>query len=129
MDTLKLSPIWPLRIGFGLMYLYSSQSIFLSPESWTWAIPDWFTIIVEIFIPITTFLRLQALVEFWMALTFLAWFLKPKIVQVAALLSTLELLGILALSPLSSFPVTFRDLGLVGASFALFLLLRQKNTA
>lgn len=123
----NLSPVWPLRIGLGLMYLYSSQSIFLNPNNWTWALPDWFTNLVTRVMPIEIYLQIQAAGEFVIALAFLAWFLKPQIVKYFALLSSIEMLGILFMAPIGSFAITFRDLGLLGGSLTLFLLLYQKQ--
>lgn len=122
------SPIWPLRIGFGLMYLYSSQSIFLNSDQWTWALPDWFNSLVTQFMPIETYLRIQAAGEFVMALVLLAWFIKPSVVKYVAILSIIEMFGIIILTPTSNFSITFRDLGLLGGSLALFLLLLKEES-
>ena len=80
--------------------------------------------------PLNTYLQIQGTVEIIFALILLAWFLKPKIVRWVAILSSLEFLAILllALFPWSeaNFLVTFRDIGLLGASVALVLVIGRK---
>lgn len=125
----KISPEWSLRIFTGLMYLYSGQDLLRHPTAWLWAIPHWLKQIISSVIPLITYLQIQGVVEIAIALVFLAWFLKPKIIKYAALLSTLEMAAILilAFTPFSetNFSFTFRDVGLLGGSFALFLILRE----
>jgi hypothetical protein len=57
-----------------------------------------------------------------LAVVFLLWFLPRRVVLFASLISCVEIAGILLLAPLSQFLITFRDLGVLGASAALFLL-------
>jgi len=124
----KISPEWPLRIGTALTYLVSGIDIFQHPRSWVWAIPGWFKDMVGAVMPIETYLKIQAVGEIAMAVAFLLWFIKPKYLKWVALLSAFEMLGILILSPPSSFvTTTFRDLGLLGGSLTLFLLLYQRE--
>ena len=123
----KISPEWSLRLGTSVMYLYSGQDIFRYPTAWTWALPYWFTQAVSSIMPIETYLKIQGIGEIVMALALLAWFLKPQILKYFALLSVLEMAGILLLSPPSQFGITFRDIGLLGGSIALFLMLANKT--
>lgn len=118
----KVSPALPLRLGLGTMYLYSGIDIIRHPSAWTWAIPQWFSHLVTLFMPIDLYLRIHGVSELVLALIFLAWFLPRKLVVIGAAVSTLEIAGILLLAPLSQFLITFRDLGVLGASLALFLL-------
>ena len=118
----KISPVFPLRLGLGTMYLYSGYDIIRNPSAWTWAIPQWFSDMVTIFMPIEKYLHIQGGIEIALAVIFLAWFLPRKIVLIAAVVSTIEIVGILLLAPFSQFLITFRDLGVLGASAALVLM-------
>ena len=129
----KSSPEWPLRLGLGAMYLYSGIDLVLHPTAWAWAIPYWLRQTVISVVPLNTYLQLQGAVEIVFALALLAWFLPRGLVRGAALLSALEFLVILALAffPFSEaiFLITFRDIGLLGASIALFMILREEQYA
>lgn len=122
----KISPEWSLRIATAAMYLYSGQDIFFHPTAWHWALPFWFTKLVEVVMPIDYYLKIQALGEIAIALMLLSWFLKSPIVKWAALFSAFEMAGILLLSPSSAFSITFRDIGLLGGSLALTTMLWKK---
>lgn len=129
---LKVSPEWSLRIGIGIMYLYSGFDLILHPKAWTWALPYWTKQMMGEVMPVETYLQLQGGVEILMALCLLAWFLKQhRLIKYVALLSTLEMAGILMLAFLpwnpNNFLITFRDIGLLGGSLALTAILFQKN--
>ncbi len=117
----KINPELPLRASLGAMYLYSSYDLIMHPGAWTWAVPFWFSRIVSAFMPLTSYLRLQGTAELVFALVLLAWFIPKKIAWIVSALSCLELLFILFFLP--QFSITFRDLGVLGAAFTLFLLL------
>ena len=127
----KISPEWALRLTLGLMYLYSGQDIIRHPTAWLWALPYWLKQFIAQFTELGTYLRLQGAVEIIFALIFLSWFLKPRVVKVASLLASIEFLAILVLAFLpwseANFTITFRDIGLLGASLALFLILKDKS--
>jgi len=103
------------------MYLYSSIDLMAHPRSWTWAVPWWFSKLVTPVVPLDVYLRFQGGVELLMAVIFLALFWKGKIVLLFAIFSSLELLFILFFSP--QFATTFRDIGVLGASVALCLVI------
>lgn len=117
----KIKVEWVLRISLGLMYLYSSVDLIMHPKSWTWAVPWWFSKLVTPFVPLDVYLRLQGGFELIMAIIFLALFWKGGIVLFFAIISSLELLFILCFSP--QFATTFRDIGVLGASVGLCLVL------
>lgn len=121
----KINPMWPLRLGLGLMYLYSGYDIFYHPQSWIWAVPQWFRDIVELVMPLTAYLRVQGAVEFLIGLLLLAWFSGIWGVRIAALFAALEMTGILLLTGID--PITFRDIGLLGASLALLVISFKEN--
>ena len=125
-----VKPQWILRISLGAMYLYSGFSLFLYPSSWQWAFPYWLRQIIVQFVTINSYLTFQGMVEIIMAVSLLAWFLKPAVVRWVALLSAFEMAAILmlALFPFNgtNFLITFRDVGILGASLALFFILSQQ---
>lgn len=129
MDFLKkISPLWPLRLGLGIMYLYSAYDIFLHPTAWYWALrplPQFLQVIINNQIGINNYLRLQAAGELLLALALLAWFLPRRVAQWAAGLVALEMAAILFLVGIDA--VTFRDIGLLGAAVSLFILLPNEN--
>ena len=121
----KINPLWPLRVGLGLMYVYSGYDLFYHQKSWLWAVPQWFSQIVSPVISIETFLRFQGIVEFLIAFLLLAWFLGKWGVRIAVIFSTLEMAAILLFIGID--PITFRDIGLLGASSALLILSFQQG--
>ncbi len=116
----RFQPTLPLRLGFGLMYLYSGYDMVVNPAAWVWTVqpPGLKDFIEGVTGNIHHFLQLQGVVEIIMALIFLAWFAPTRFVRWAALLSTVLIALILWFTGLDG--VTFRNLGLVGASLALF---------
>ena len=122
----KITVEWPLRIGFALMYFYSGWDIFIHPQGWYWALPTWFSQLVSSFVSIDLYLKVQGISEIVLGLILLAWFLKPSIVKWFALLSAVEMAGILLLSGINS--ITFRDIGLLGGAISLAMLMFQNRT-
>ena len=116
----KISPLWPLRLGLGLMYIYSGYDLFYHPTSWVWAVPPWFAQLISPIISVVAFLRFQGIVEFLMALLLLAWFSGKWSVRIVAIFSTLEMAAVLLFTGIDL--ITFRDIGLLGASSALLIL-------
>ena len=128
MDFLqKINPSLPLRLGLGTMYVYSGYDLFVHPAAWTWAIPGWFSRLVTSVMPIETYLKIQGISELLFAFLFLAWFIPKMGVRIAAFISSLEFLFILLFTSHSQFLITFRDLGLLGASITLFLMTFQNH--
>lgn len=117
----KIKIEWVLRISLGLMYLYSGVDLILHPKSWTWAVPWWLSGFVTGYLPLDIYVQLQGGVELLMSIIFLIPFLKGRIIFLFAVLSSLELLFILLFSP--QFSVTFRDIGILGASTTLCLII------
>lgn len=124
----KISPEWSLRLGLGVMYLYSGIDILRHPTAWFWAVRPifkWFPANMQASLTQSAFMKKflisQGVVEVIFALILLAWFLPKKYAKLIAALITLEMAGILFLIPIDA--VTFRDFGLFGAGLALFLIL------
>lgn len=127
----KISTEWALRMGFGVMYLYSGTDLMTHPTAWYWALPLWLKNAISAVMPLSTYIRFQGALEIILALALLAWFLKPAIVKWVALMSTLEMAAILLLSLVpfsaSNFSITFRDIGLLGGALALFVIVLNKQ--
>ncbi len=113
------------------MYLYSGYHLMAHPRAWYWVLPYWLREIIAQIIPLDGYLRMQGALEIFMALVLLAWFAKPPLVKLVALLSTLEFLTIfiLAFLPFSevNFSITFRDIGLLGAALALLIITLSRD--
>lgn len=119
----KLNAEWALRLSLGIMYLYSGIDIVLHPSSWTWAIrslPSFANNIISDF-GVERFLTIQGYSEIIMAVILLVKFVPRKIVKYVALFSAVEMMTITLFVGVDA--VTFRDIGLIGSGFALFLML------
>ena len=128
MNTLqKLNPVWALRLGLGLMYIYSGYDLFYNPQHWYGFVPQWFSRGVMQIMPIEAYLRIQGIGEIIMGLLFLAWFSGTRGVRVASMLAVFEMTGILLFVGID--PITFRDIGLLGAAAALLIISFNRPTA
>ena len=116
----NLAPEIPLRIGLGAMYLYSGFDLLMHPDHWYGFAPAWFERALAPIFSLDSYLRLQGLGEAALGLLFLAWFLGARGLRIASLLATMELALILIFSGID--PITFRDLGLLGAAIASLAL-------
>lgn len=122
----KLNPEWSLRLGLGLMYLYSGYDLFYNPRHWYGFVPQWFSRLLggELSV-INAYLRLQGAGEFIIGLLFLAWFSGVRGVRIAAALAVLEMALILLFVGID--PITFRDIGLLGGAIALLIMSFQSS--
>ena len=127
----KINPEWSLRIGFGIMYLYSGSDLIRHPTAWYWAMPLWFKNLITSAVNLNTYLRFQGIIEIVFAFVLLGWFFKRATVKIVALLSSLEMALILAFAFLpwseANFLITFRDIGLLGGALALLAILLKKD--
>jgi len=121
----RLKPEFALRLSLAVMYIYSGYSLVTSPASWTQFVPfsfkDW---LGKINFPVTAFVQIQGAVELAIAAVFLLWFLPRRLIKWLAFIAALEMVLILIFGRLDL--VTFRDIGLLGAFFALFLIYARK---
>jgi hypothetical protein len=126
----KIKPVFVLRLSLGLSYLYSGYDLFVHPTGWYWALrplPDFAQEIINDVIGKDLFLKTQGVGEMLMAVLFLAWFLPKFLVRIAALLSAAQMAMILTFVGLTL--ETFRDIPLLGASLAVFLMSFKKHGA
>jgi uncharacterized membrane protein YphA (DoxX/SURF4 family) len=128
MDFLKkISPWLVLRLGLGAMFLYSGYSLVTTPRAWLWAVelaPQFLQDIIES-VGTDLFLRGQGVIELAVALVFLGWFLPRRVVLVASVVASLEMFSILLFVGVNS--ETFRDIGLLGGTVALFVSLWRQR--
>lgn len=146
----RLKPELTLRLGLGLMYVYSGLDLFIHPARWEWAVEKLPPVLQNIIsaLGVDNFLKIQGAAELILAAVFIVWFLPRRFVKWAALISTLELLVISLFTIFdysalgSAFSaaggqflenflgaisgVTFRDLGVLGASAALYLIYARR---
>lgn len=113
----KMNPVWPLRLGLGLMYLYSGYDLIAYPHHWYGFLPRWFSLVVSSVLPLDQYLRLQGAGETILGILLLAWFLPPWMYRIAAAVAAAEMATILFFVGID--PITFRDIGLLGAAVAL----------
>ncbi len=120
-----LKPEWALRLGLGAMYLYSGYDFIANPQHWYGFVPQWFSraIVPAVFPSIDTYLRFQGAGEFLLGFLFLAWFLPRSVLKLAAAAAALEMALILYFVGID--PITFRDIGLLGAALALFVVISR----
>lgn len=121
----KMNPVWPLRIGLGLMYLYSGYDLMAYPFHWYGFVPRWFSQIVSPALPLEQYLRLQGAGEIALGILLLAWFLPPRLTRIAAAAAAAEMAAILLFVGIDT--ITFRDIGLLGGAIALYLASAQQT--
>lgn len=121
----NIPPSWPIRMGLAVVYLYSGYDLIAHPLNWYGYVPDWFIGVVSAIMPLEQYLKIQGSGEIVLALVFLAWFLPSWIVRATAALAAAEMAGILLFVGID--PVTFRDIGLLGAAIALILHTRYNQ--
>lgn len=126
MQPLRVSPETPLRLGLGLMYLYSGISLIRDPDDWIGFIPQALQNVLEHLMEISTYLALQGMGEIILGLVFLAWFIPRIWVRIGAALASIEFIGIILLTGVDL--VTFRDFGLLGGSLSLLFFLGKSET-
>ena len=115
--TGKLKPDLVLRTGLGLVFVYAGVMSFLSPENWIGFVPQWVGGIVS---P-ELFLSVHAGFEIILGLALIVGILLPA----ASLIAFLDMFALLIFYGIDE--VTFRDLGLLAAALALFLLTSPKG--
>ena len=117
-----------LRLGLGLMFLYSGYSIYREPAAWesyVTELPEWVLVPITHFVTVGQFLFAQGIVEMVFGIILLLWFLPLWLTRAASILITLELASIVLLVGIND--TTFRDIGLVGAALALVATLYRKT--
>ena len=108
----NLSPLL-LRIGLATVFLYASISSYLSPNDWIGYLPHFVTAML----PAKLVLIIFSFIELLLAV----WLLAGVYIRLAALVAALLLFGIIV-SNVTLLPISFRDIGLLLAALALFVM-------
>ncbi len=111
-----LDPALLLRLGIGLTLLYAAIQAFANPTSWVGFIPHWLGAIID---P-QLFLKIHSFFELVLGIALVAGFR----VRWAAMLAALDMLALLVFYGVDD--LTFRDMGLLMAALALFVLVRTR---
>jgi len=125
--TRKISPAWILRVSLGVSYLYSGYDLLVHPTGWYWAIrglPQFIQTIITDSIGLDHFLRTQGVAELMIAFAMVAWFLPKWALKWASFLVVAQMALILIFVGLSL--DTFRDIVILGAGLALFVISLKK---
>jgi len=124
MSFLKnISSSWILRLSLGLAYLYSGYDLLVHPTGWYWAIrglPQFIQTIITDSIGLDHFLRTQGVGELVIAFALIAWFLPKWALKWASFMVVAQMTLILIFVGLSL--DTFRDIVILGAGLALFVI-------
>lgn len=122
----RTKPEFALRLSLAVMYCYSGWSLFKTPTSWTQFVPLWLkSFLTDFNFPVAAFVQIQGVVELVFAAILILWFLPGRLVKWVAIISTIEMALILWFNGIDL--ITFRDIGVLGASFALFLLYQRRG--
>ena len=122
----KINPLNFLRVGMGLMYLYSGYDLIFNPQHWYGFVPSWFYKVIVQFLSVEGYLKIQGLGELVVGILFLCLFNKTWTVQITALLAVVEMVLILLFVGVD--PITFRDIGLLGGALTLLTFSLQRGT-
>ncbi len=128
----RFKPDFFLRLGLGLMYVYSGYSLLTQPTSWIQFVPFGFKEFLNNFSgldllikftnidpnPVITFVQIQGVLELVIAIIFLFWLSPRWLVKWSAFITAVEMGLILIFGRIDL--VTFRDIGLLGAALALW---------
>ena len=87
--------------------------------------PKWYARAVTSISSIEAYLRFQGLAEIVIGLLFIAWFSGKWGLRVASILAATEFFFILIFVGIN--PITFRDIGLLGAALALLIIIFRRN--
>jgi|SRR3989344_2441675 len=110
-----------VRLGLGLTFLYSGYDIYKNPENWMWyleRLPSWMLDPITAYITLEKFLFINGVSEVVFGMIFILWFTPRWAVKLVSLFVALKLAIILWLIGIDT--VTFRDIGLLGATLAVF---------
>lgn len=114
----KLKPDLVLRTGLGLVFVYAGIMSFLSPENWIGFVPQWVGNIVS---P-ELFLSIHAGFEIILGLALITGIFLPA----ASLIAFLDMFALLIFYGIDE--VTFRDIGVLAAAIALYLITFEKSS-
>lgn len=110
---------WPLRLGCAFVNLYAGFYLVTDPARYYKFVPWWLNEIANSVASVDAYLRLQGAGELVIATVLCGWFFPKWAVRAAALTLAVEMSLILVFVGVDS--ITFRNVGLLGAAYALVL--------
>ncbi len=116
--NIKFDSSFFLRVGLAFIFLFASISAFTNPQAWVGYVPSFITNTITQ----GYFLFFHDIILFSLGL----WLLSGKKTFYAAVVSAILLAG-MTLANMSSFLVTFRDVGLFFAAIALVVMHKDKR--
>ena len=122
----RINPKWVLRISLAVMYVYSGIDLIRHPKSWYWAVhplPTFAKGAINSF-GIDLFLQIQGAIELMFAVILISWFLPKVFSMTVAFLIAFEMSLILIFFGVDG--ITFRDIGILGASLSLYIILYKE---
>jgi len=127
----KIKAELPLRLGLGLTYAYSGYDILKNPNAWTQFtnkavinLPEFMRSFIQDSFGVTEYLRVQGIFEIIIAVLLLSWFLPARVLKWVGLIVAIE--AGLILSLVGTDTITFRDISILGAGLALFIMATKK---
>jgi len=119
----KLNVEWVLRVSLGLMYFYSGIDLVRHPTAWYWAVRPLPMFVQNVIakIGIDQYLKFQGVGELALAAILLVKFIPRVLVIIVAGFTVVEMAAILLFVGIDA--ITFRDIGLLGAALALYVIL------
>lgn len=111
-NRIKLASLF-IRVGLALVFFYAAFSAFKTPNAWISFIPEF----TADFIKPKITLDIISVLQIYLGI----WLLTGKYVHYAALVAA-SFLGGLMIFNLDAFLITFRDVAVIAACGALFLL-------
>jgi len=107
-----IKPALVLRIGLGLIFIYAGLHMLQDPQNWVGFVPSW----IETIINRQTFLYIHAIFELILGVLFLVGLWLPLI----SFMAFFDFFAILLFFGIDD--TTFRDIGLLMMTLALFLI-------
>lgn len=111
-DNIALASLL-IRVGLAFVFVYAAYSAFKTPAAWLSFIPEF----SEKFIKPKISLDIISMLQIYLAI----WLLTGKYVKYSAIVSAGFLGGLMVFNP-EDFLITFRDIAIIFACGALFLL-------
>jgi hypothetical protein len=108
-----------LRVGLAFVFVWVGLKSWLEPDSWIGFVPLW----LENALPISLALFLKIHAVFNLVLGF--WLLSGRWLIVVAAIASFYILTVLVAAGIND--ITFRDIGLLGASVALLIIQAEER--
>ncbi len=124
----KINPSWILRAFLGLTFLYSGLDMTRNTSNWLWIVskaPIYVTNFIRTVGGDHNFILGLGVLELIFVVIFLVPIFPRIFLKIAALLAGIEM-SLIVLS-VGINMMTFRDIGLIGTAFSLFLLAGEQG--